>query len=139
FLRGFNLDHGTDFATSVDGLPVNMPTHGHGQEYSDLSFLIPELVERLDYRKGTYYAEHGNYSAAGAVSLRYKRRLEKPFLTLTGVQDQFARVLLAGSPQLAGGDLLLAADYQRTDGPWILDERLRKVNGLAKYSRGSGK
>ena len=57
FLRGFNLDHGTDFATWVDGMPVNMPTHGHGQGYTDVNFLIPELVERLEYRKGAYYAE----------------------------------------------------------------------------------
>ena len=67
FLRGFNLDHGTDFATRVDGMPVNMPTHGHGQGYSDINFLIPELVDRIEYKKGTYYADEGNFSAAGAV------------------------------------------------------------------------
>ncbi|HTL92610.1 MAG TPA: Plug domain-containing protein, partial [Steroidobacteraceae bacterium] len=71
FLRGFNLDHGTDFATSVDGVPVNMPTHAHGQGYSDLNFLIPELIERIDYRKGVYYAEQGDFSAAGAADIHY--------------------------------------------------------------------
>ena len=65
FLRGFNLDHGTDFATWVAGMPVNMPTHAHGQGYTDLNFLIPELVERIDYRKGPYYAEDGDFSSAG--------------------------------------------------------------------------
>ena len=69
FLRGFNLDHGTDFATWVDGMPVNLPTHGHGQGYTDLNFLIPELVERLEYRKGAYYAEVSDFSSAGAAYL----------------------------------------------------------------------
>ena len=69
FLRGFNLDHGTDFATSVNGLPVNMPSHGHGQGYSDLNFLIPELVDRIAYRKGPYFARNGNFAAAGSADI----------------------------------------------------------------------
>ena len=68
FLRGYNLDHGTDFATSVDGVPVNMPTNAHGQGYSDLNFLIPELIDHIDYRKGTYFAETGDFSAAGSAT-----------------------------------------------------------------------
>ena len=75
FLRGFNLDHGTDFLTRVEGMPVNMPTHGHGQGYMDLNFVIPELIERVDYHKGTYYPELGNFSAAGAAEFRYFDRL----------------------------------------------------------------
>ncbi len=71
FLRGMNLDHGTDFATRVEGMPVNMPTHGHGQGYMDVNFVIPELVERIIYRKGTYYADLGNFSAVGAAELQY--------------------------------------------------------------------
>ena len=70
FLRGFNLDHGTDLATSVDGMPVNMHTHGHGQGYTDINFVIPELLDRIEYKKGTYYADEGNFSAAGAVDLQ---------------------------------------------------------------------
>ena len=77
FLRGFNLDHGTDFATFVDGMPVNQPTHGHGQGYTDLNFLIPELVERLEYRKGAYYAEVPDFSSAGAAYLSTYRRLDE--------------------------------------------------------------
>ena len=69
FLRGFNLDHGTDLATSVDGVPVNMRTHAHGQGYTDVGFVIPELVSSIEYRKGTYYAEYGDFSAAGAVDM----------------------------------------------------------------------
>jgi outer membrane cobalamin receptor len=83
FLRGFNLDHGTDFATRVNGMPVNMPTHGHGQGYSDLNFLLPELVERIDYRKGPYFARSGDFAAAGSADIVYRTRLDAPFAQLT--------------------------------------------------------
>ena len=73
FLRGFNLDHGTDLATSVDGIPVNMHTHGHGQGYTDINFVIPELLDRIEYKKGTYYADEGNFSAAGALDCAIAR------------------------------------------------------------------
>src|SRR5690349_17638831 len=72
FLRGFNLDHGTDFAVHVDGMPVNLPSHGHGQGYADLNFLIPELVERIHYLKGPYYADQGDFSSAGAAHVQLK-------------------------------------------------------------------
>ena len=74
FLRGFNLDHGTDFATSVNGMPVNMPSHAHGQGYTDLNFLIPELVDRIDYRKGPYSASVGDFASAGSADILYRRR-----------------------------------------------------------------
>ena len=76
FLRGFNLDHGTDFATYLGGMPVNMPTHAHGQGYSDLNFLIPELIERISFRKGPYFAEEGDFSSAGAAHIDYFRSLD---------------------------------------------------------------
>jgi outer membrane receptor protein involved in Fe transport len=136
FLRGFNLDHGTDLATSVDGIPVNMHTHGHGQGYTDINFVIPELLDRIEYKKGTYYADEGNFSAAGAVDLKYRRSLDGTLLSLTLGEDSYARGLFAGSANLYGGDLLWGLDYGQTDGPWQLDENLRKVNALVKYSRG---
>lgn len=137
FLRGFNLDHGTDFATRVDGIPVNMPTHAHGQGYSDLNFLIPELVERVEYKKGTYYAEEGNFSAAGATDIRYRRRLDQPLMAeISSGQDGFTRGLLAFSTPVAGGDLLIGAEYGNNDGPWDLKEGYRKSSGVAKFSRG---
>jgi outer membrane receptor protein involved in Fe transport len=136
FLRGFNLDHGTDFASRVDGLPVNMPTHGHGQGYSDINFLIPELVDRIEYKKGTYYADEGNFSAAGAVDLTYLRRLDRSVALLGSGEDGFRRAMLAMSPELAGGDLLMGFDYQHNDGPWDLAEGFRKVNGLIRFTRG---
>jgi outer membrane receptor for Fe3+-dicitrate len=136
FLRGFNLDHGTDLATSVDGIPVNMHTHGHGQGYTDINFVIPELLDRIEYKKGTYYADEGNFSAAGAVDLRYRRALDDNVLSLTLGEDSYARGLLAGSTGVARGDLLFGVEYGRTDGPWDLDENLSRVNALVKYSRG---
>jgi outer membrane receptor protein involved in Fe transport len=135
-LRGFNLDHGTDFATRVDGVPVNMPTHAHGQGYSDLNFLIPELVERIDYKKGVYYAEEGDFSAAGAAEIHYRRSLDAPFAILSGGQEGYRRAVLAASAPLGGGDLLLAGQYGRTEGPWVLPEGYDKAGGLLKYTRG---
>lgn len=136
FLRGFNLDHGTDFATSVDDVPVNMPTHAHGQGYSDVNFLIPELVDSIEYRKGPYYAESGNFSAAGAAEIRYRRRLDHSLLELGGGEDGYRRALLAASSSIRGSDVLVAADYSSTDGAWLLEQDFRKVNGLAKLTRG---
>lgn len=135
FLRGFNLDHGTDLATSIDGVPVNMPTHGHGQGYTDINFIIPELVQSIEYRKGTYYAETGNFSAAGAVDMRYRRLLEAPLVVLEAGEDNYVRSLIAGSSQLGGGTLLAGFDYANIDGPWLLEENYRKRNGLLRYSR----
>lgn len=138
FLRGFNLDHGTDLATSVDGVPVNMPTHAHGQGYTDVNFVIPELVQSIAYRKGTYYADTGNFSAAGAVDLSYRNKLDAPLLTLEAGEYNYRRVLGAGGLAAAGGDLLLAMDYTSSDGPWDLDQDLDRVNALARYTRESG-
>jgi outer membrane receptor protein involved in Fe transport len=135
FLRGFNLDHGTDFSTRVNGMPVNMPTHGHGQGYMDVNFVIPELVDRIVYRKGTYYADLGNFSAAGAADLHYGRT-QRPFIALTSGEDGYARLVSGGSLSLAGGDLLGGVEIDRTDGPWVLPEDLRKTNALLRWSRG---
>jgi outer membrane receptor protein involved in Fe transport len=136
FLRGFNLDHGTDFTTRVDGVPVNMPTHAHGQGYTDINFVIPELIDSIEYRKGTYYADEGNFSAAGAADLRYRRDLGGGLVSLEGGENSFARTVLAASPELGGGKLLLAGEYTRSDGPWLLDANLRKMNSVVKYSQG---
>jgi hypothetical protein len=136
FLRGFNLDHGTDFASRVDGMPVNMPTHGHGQGYSDINFLIPELAQRIDYKKGTYYADEGNFSAAGSVDITYARHLDKSLAVLGGGEDGYRRGMVAISPEWGDNDLIAAVDYQHNDGPWDLKEGFRKINGLLKYTHG---
>ena len=90
FLRGFNLDHGTDFAVSVDGMPVNMPTHGHGQGFADLNFLIPELVSGVRYRKGPYFAHGGDFSLAGAATLDYSALSTRPSPRSRSAQTFFA-------------------------------------------------
>jgi hypothetical protein len=136
FLRGFNLDHGTDFAARVDGIPVNMPTHAHGQGYADINFLIPELIDEVRYRKGTYFADEGNFSAAGAADIIYRRGVDAPAVSLTYGEDDYQRVLLTASPGVAGGTLLVGLDYSRADGPWELPQDFRKLNGLSKFTHG---
>ena len=138
FLRGFNLDHGTDFATTVNGLPVNMPTHGHGQGYSDLNFLIPELVERIEYRKGPYFARNGDFSAAGSADIAYRNMLDEVFAALTLGQRQFQRFVGAGSTRVGPAlNLLGAIELQHNDGPWTQPEHLRKRNGVLTLSAGT--
>ena len=136
YLRGFNLDHGTDFAVSVAGIPVNMPTHGHGQGWSDVNFLIPELVSGVQFKKGPYYADEGDFSTAGAANINYVNALERPLLRLTGGGNRFGRMLAAASPRLASGHLLVAIETGSADGPWENPEDYRRLNGVVRYSRG---
>lgn len=138
FLRGFNLDHGTDFATTVNGLPANMPTNAHGQGYSDLNFLIPELVDRIEYRKGPYFAKNGDFSAAGSADIVYRTTLDAPFAQATLGGGGYARLVGASSVKLAGGNTLLGAlEVMRNDGPWTLKEGLRRTNGVVTLAGGS--
>ena len=137
YLRGFNLDHGTDFATSVDGVPVNLRTHAHGQGYSDLNFLIPELVTRIDYKKGPYYADEGDFASAGAAHLRLADTLPLGIASLTLGADQYARTLLAQSMALGDGRLLYGLDLSHNNGPWDYPENFRKAIGMVRYSGGS--
>jgi hypothetical protein len=138
FLRGFNLDHGTDFATRIDGMPVNMPTHGHGQGYSDLNFLIPELVDRIAYRKGPYFATQGDFASAGAADIRYRTRLDAPFAQMTLGQNGYRRGV--GATSLALGDdrrLTAALEWMGNDGPWQVPEALRRKNAVFSLAQGS--
>jgi hypothetical protein len=136
YLRGFNLDHGTDFAVSVAGVPVNMPTHGHGQGWSDVNFVIPELVSGIQFRKGPYYADEGDFSTAGAATISYVNVLERSLVRATAGPDRFGRVLAATSPRLGAGHLLVALETGHTNGPWDNPERYRRVNGVVRYSQG---
>src|SRR5690606_252950 len=136
FLRGFNLDHGTDFATWVDGMPDSMPTHGHGQGYTDGNCLIPERGERIEYRKGAYYADIGDFSSAGAVQLTTFRRLDDRLLKVGVGEEGYLRALVAGGAPAADGDLLYAVQAHRYDGPWTdVSEELDRRNALVRYSR----
>lgn len=137
FLRGFNLDHGTDFASYVNGLPVNMPTNAHGQGYSDLNFLIPELIDHIDYRKGPYFAKNGDFGSAGSADITYRTTVTAPFAIASVGEDHYERAVAAGSTSVSGGlQLLAAAEFQHNDGPWTLPERLNKSNGLLTLSGG---
>jgi hypothetical protein len=136
FLRGFNLDHGTDFATHVDGMPVNMRTHAHGQGYSDLNFVIPELVQRIDYKKGPYFADEGDFASAGAAHFRLADRLPAGLASVALGGYGYLRALLADSAAAAGGTLLYGLEAGVNDGPWDHPERVRKINALLRHSRG---
>jgi hypothetical protein len=136
FLRGFNLDHGTDFGITVDNMPVNMPSHGHGQGYSDLNFLIPELVESVRYEKGPYNAEVGDFSAAGSASMSYLDAMDRGLVQVTAGGDGYQRAVVADSFAVADGDLLIGLEGFHNDGPWERPEGYRKENALVRYHRG---
>ncbi|QFU75820.1 TonB-dependent receptor [Halioglobus maricola] len=138
FLRGFNLDHGTDFATWVDGMPVNMRTHGHGQGYTDINFLIPETIEQMAYVKGPYHAELGDFSSAGGVHIDTFDRLPESRLTLGVGENGYQRLLGMGSVELDGIYLSGALEGQKYDGPWSdIDEDVQKLNGQLKVGGGN--
>ena len=136
YLRGFNLDHGTDLRTTVDEMPVNQRSHGHGQGWTDLNFLIPELAMRLDYRKGPYSAAQGDFSSAGAASVVYANRLTQGIASVGVGQNGFRRALLADTLGAGDGSLLYALEAQHNDGPFTQPDRYRKLNGVLRYSEG---
>lgn len=139
YLRGFNLDHGFDFSQTVAGLPVNMPTHAHAQGYADANFLIPELVSGVQYRKGPYYAENGDFSSAGSANINYFNVLDQPIVTLTGGSFDYRRFLGAVSPHLGRGILLGAFEYEQDNGPWVSPNGKDKYNGVLRYSHGDSR
>jgi hypothetical protein len=136
FLRGFNLDHGTDFSVWVDGMPVNMPSHGHGQGYADLNFLIPELVESVRYRKGPYHAEKGDFSAAGGVDMQLIDALPQPLILLTGGSFDYGRTLLAATRSLGSRRVTAALDLFHNNGPWDRGEDYDGSKALLRLNSG---
>lgn len=137
YLRGFNLDHGTDFAFFVDGVPINLTTHAHGQGYSDLNWLIPELIKGISYQKGVYYANVGDFGNTGSADVQYFDVLPYSFVSGEGGAYGYGRALAAGSPQLGAGHLLYGLELQSFDGPWALPMGYRRLNGILKYSVGT--
>ena len=142
FLRGFNLDHGTDLAVSLNGIPLNLPTHAHGQGYTDLNFLIPELVSQLRYRKGSYEADQGDFSSAGSVDLSYARHLGREANGVPQTQSLelgtfgFQRLLLTGN---ANKEVIYGLELQHSDSSFELKENFRKLNGVLSFDRGDAK
>lgn len=136
FLRGFNLDHGTDFATYVDGMPINMPTHGHGHGYTDINFLIPELIDQIAYQKGSYYGDVGDFSGAGSVGFSTQLSRKSGLAKVTIGDNAYQRVLLADSVSAnTRSSTIYGLEYQTYNGPWSdLKEDVNKINGLLKHS-----
>ena len=135
FLRAFNLDHGTDLALEVDDMPVNMPSHAHGQGYSDLNFVIPEVVGDLHYKKGPYYADEGDFATAGTARIGLVNEVDAG-ATLGYGQDGYRRALLMGSSSFAGGILLGAGEVYHNDGPFDVPDDYNRLNGVLRYHRG---
>lgn len=134
-MRGYNLDHGTDLAVFVDNMPVNEPTHTHGQGYSDLNFMVPAVATNISYTKGTYYADAGDFASVGSVHVNYLNTIPTQ-LSLTAGTFGFEREFAAGSSSLGSGKLLGALEVQHYDGPWDHADDQRKVNGVVRFSTG---
>jgi outer membrane receptor protein involved in Fe transport len=137
FLRGFNLDHGTDLAITIDGMPVNMRTHGHGQGYADINFLIPELIQSMRIRKGPYFADEGDFSSAGALHIDYIDTRDPGLWQGSVGMFGYGRALGIKSTAVGGGNLLVAGEGTVYDGPWDVPDRTRKLNGVVRYSQGT--
>ena len=135
FLRGFDIDHGTDVTISVDGLPVNMVSHAHGQGYADLHFLIPESVDRISFAKGPHAADRGNFATAGYVSFRTKDRLDNNLLSLEGGQFGYGRLVTGlNLVDTKERSAYVMTEFTRTDGPFESSQHFRRFNALAKYT-----
>jgi TonB dependent receptor/TonB-dependent Receptor Plug Domain len=136
FLRAFNLDHGTDLATEVDDMPINLPTHGHGQGYTDLNFLIPELAVDLHYKKGPYYADEGDFATAGTVRIGLVN--DVPTAVTAGFgEDGYRRGLLQSSTPVGNGTLMGAVEIYHNDGPFDVPDDYNRLNGVLRYHHGT--
>lgn len=136
FLRGFDIDHGTDIAISVDGMPVNMVSHAHGQGYADLHFVIPELIDKIDFGKGTYYANKGDFATAGYVSFLTKEKLENNSISVEAGQFNSLRTLgiFHWKDASQKGNFVLASEYVLTDGPFDSPQNFKRMNVFGKYT-----
>src|ERR1700744_2619577 len=137
FLRGYNLDHGTDMAISVDDVPVNMRTHAHGQGYADLNWLMPETVQSLDIRKGPYFADEGDFASAGNLQIGLIDSIDKTIASFTTGSFGYQRIFGMGSTKLGDGTLLGALEVGAYNGPWANPDDMQKLNGLLRYTRGN--
>jgi hypothetical protein len=136
FLRGFNLDHGTDFAVFLDDMPLSLPSHAHGEGYADMNTVIPEFVERVNYEKGPYYADVGNYGSAGSAHLVFYKTLPQNFAAVEGGMYGYERGVFGISQKLGPGNLLYGGEAYHDDGPWVHPDNYYKFNGLLTYSQG---
>ena len=137
YLRGYNLDHGTDMATFVDDVPINLPTHAHGQGYTDLNFLIPETVGGVDVRKGPYFADVGDFASAGDLHISLRDSIDRDIESVTLGSFGYDRLLALGSTKAGGGSLLYAGEFNVYNGPWTNPDDVRKFSGVLRYSQGT--
>jgi hypothetical protein len=137
FLRGFNLDHGTDIAIFLDDMPLNLPSHAHGEGYSDMNTVIPEFVKRVDFEKGPYYANVGNFSSAANAHVEFAQALPENFFKVEGGTHTYGRAVFGASQKLGAGNLLYGGEEYYYDGPWVHPDGFNKLNGLLTYSRGN--
>lgn len=135
FLRGFDIDHGTDIAISVDGMPVNMVSHAHGHGYADLHFLIPETIENIDFAKGLYAADHGNFATAGYVDFKTKDKLDESSFGIEYGQFNTLRTFTAIDllKNVDGQNAYIASEYLLTDGPVESPQDFNRLNIMGKY------
>ena len=136
FLRGFNLDHGTDFAVFLDDMPLNLPSHAHGEGYSDMNAVIPEFVQRVNFEKGPYYGDVGNFGSAGSAHLEFFKSLPENFFQVEGGMYGYARGVFGVSKEIGEGNLLFGGEAYYDNGPWTHPDGFAKFNGLLTYSRG---
>lgn len=136
FLRGFDIDHGTDIALSVDGMPVNMVSHAHGQGYADLHFLIPETIENIDFGKGPYYADEGNFNTAGYVNFKTKDRIDNSSISLEAGQFNSRRMVgMFNLIDTGAQNAYIATEYVLSDGPFESPQNFSRFNAMGKYNR----
>ena len=137
YLRGYNLDHGTDLAIFVDDMPINLPTHAHGQGYADLNLLMPETVNGLDIRKGPYFADVGDFATAGSLFINLRDSVDKNIVEATTGSFDYERLFTMGSTKLGDGSLLYAGEVNTYNGPWTTPDDMRKLSGELRYSQGT--
>lgn len=137
-LRGFNLDHGTDLATFIDGMPINMRTHAHGQGYTDLNFFIPELASGINYTKGPYFAAEGDYASVAAVHIGYVDEID-PQVEVTAGSFNYERIFGAGTQEIGAGRVLGGLELVHYDGPWTHPDDYRKLSAVLRYSEGEAR
>jgi hypothetical protein len=138
YLRGFQLDHGTNLEAVLNGVPVNLGTHAHGQGYSDINYLIPELVSYVEFKKGTYFADQGDFAVAGGYSLYYRNTIA-PTAEFTIGDFGYDRLFLADSKNLGAGNLLYGLELAHDNGSYVKPDEYGKYNGVLRYSQSQGK
>jgi len=137
YLRGYNLDHGTDLAIFVDDMPINLPSHAHGQGYADLNWLMPETVASLNIRKGPYFADVGDFATAGSLFINLRDSVDKTIAEATVGSFDYLRYFGMGATKLGGGTLLYAGEVNTYNGPWDTPDDMHKLSGLLRYSQGT--